>query len=125
MPRLLIALCLATLVAGCSKDSPSGPSNSTTTSTTTTTIPAPIWTFSGSGNSVFDMPTYVSRVRIFGHWSGRGTSNFIVHVGGRGVVNEILRDHNPYEGIHLVTGGGVVEVVNSGEIDNWTFTEVR
>jgi hypothetical protein len=79
---------------------------------------------SGSGNSVFDMPTDVTRVRIYGHWNGRGTSNFIVHIGGRSVVNAILRNGNPYEGVHLVTGG-VVEIVSSENIDEWRFTEER
>lgn len=80
------------------------------------------FTRSGSGNFVFDMPTDVTRVRIFGRWSGNGTSNFIVHIGGRGVVNAILRNGNPYEGVHLVTGG-VVEIVSSENIVEWRFTE--
>ena len=49
-------------------------------------------------------------------------ANFIVHIGGRSVVNEILRDSITYDGTHLTTGG-VVEY-KSGSI-SWTFTEVR
>jgi Abnormal spindle-like microcephaly-assoc'd, ASPM-SPD-2-Hydin len=84
----------------------------------------PLFEKRGSGNAVFDMPTSVRRVRIYGHWSGRGTSNFIVHVGGDHIVNAILRDKNPYEGVHQVLGG-VVEIVSSENIDDWRFTEER
>lgn len=86
----------------------------------------------GSGNTVFDMPGDVTRLRIYGRWSGRDTSNFIVHINGRNVVNEILRDKpgRVYEGVHLVplaprAQNSVVEIVSSGSIEEWRFTEVR
>lgn len=85
--------------------------------------PIPLWTRSGSGNQVFDMPTTVSRVHIQGHWNGQGNSNFIVWVGRDLVVNEILRQTINYDGTHLVTGG-VVRVEDSNYIA-WTFTEIR
>jgi hypothetical protein len=47
---------------------------------------------SGHGNTVFDMPASVGRALIRGVWSGNGTSNFIVRLAGRGLVNEMLRD---------------------------------
>jgi hypothetical protein len=81
----------------------------------------PLWRVTGRGNTVFDMPTYVQRVRIIGVWDGRDTSNFIVRVAGRGVVNEILRTTGRYEGLHLVSGG-VVEIVSSNNID-WEFRQ--
>lgn len=85
----------------------------------------PLFSRSGSGNTVFDMPTHVSRVRIRGVWNGTGTSNFIVRVGGSLEVNEILREmpNRTYEGTHVVVGG-VTEITNSSTV-NWTFTEVR
>lgn len=85
----------------------------------------PLFSRSGTGNTVFDMPTYVSRVRIKGVWNGTGTSNFIVRVGGSLEVNEILRDmpNRTYEGTHIVSGG-VTEITNSSTVA-WTFTEVR
>jgi hypothetical protein len=43
---------------------------------------APPWTMSGTGNTVFDMPTRVSRVKITGTYTGF-SSNFIIRVGGR------------------------------------------
>lgn len=90
-----------------------------------TLLRAEPWTMSGRGNTVFDMPTYVSRVRIRGQYAGF-SSNFIVRVGGRLTVNELLGSgwsSQIYEGTHL-TSGGVVEITNSSDVV-WTFTEVR
>jgi hypothetical protein len=80
----------------------------------------------GSGSTVFDMPTSAAgmRIRVYAHWNGRGNSNFIVSVGGRTAVNAILRDGNPYEALFL-TGGGVVQITSSDNIDDWRFTEER
>lgn len=78
----------------------------------------------GFGNTVFDMPLCVNRLLIRGRWNGQGTSNFIVHVDGRSVVNEILRQTITYEGVHQVNGGKTVEIVSSGAID-WSFEEIQ
>lgn len=78
---------------------------------------------SGRGNSVFDMPG-IQRVRIQGTWNRTQTSNFIVRIGGRLIVNEILRDSITYDGTHLANGGGVTDIVDSAAI-SWTITEVR
>jgi hypothetical protein len=86
--------------------------------------PTPLFTVSGTGNTVFDMPTTVARVRIQGRWLNRDNSNFIVRIGGRLIVNEILRTSITYDAIHLTGGGGVTETINSVAIQ-WTFTEVR
>jgi hypothetical protein len=79
---------------------------------------------SGTGNTVFDMPTSVSRVRIVGVLTG-GLSNFIVRIGGRLVVNEIIGNRSGYsqrtDGVYL-TSGGVVEITNSTGVE-WTFTQ--
>ena len=95
--------------------------------TATPDTPAALWSHSGSGNSVFDIPSHIARVHIRGTWSGSGTSNFIVSIGGRGVVNAILRGlpNRTYEGTHLISGGGVVEIRSSENISSWTFTEVH
>lgn len=84
---------------------------------------APPFVRSGSGNNVFDMPTYVSRVRIQGRWNGQGLSNFVVFINGRLIVNEILRQTITFDGTFATTGG-VTEIVDSTSIA-WTFTEVR
>ena len=73
---------------------------------------------------VFDMPTYVSRVRVVGTYTGY-SSNFIVHVGGRLLVNELLGTGwgtTRYDGT-LLTTGGVVEITHSSGV-SWSFTQV-
>jgi hypothetical protein len=83
---------------------------------------------SGTGNTVFDMPTDVSRVEITGTYNGN-CQNFVVRVGGRLIVNEILGSCSVatagrrYSGQHLVTGG-VTEITNSSGV-SWTITEIR
>ncbi len=87
-----------------------------------TTVP---WSRSGSGNTVFDMPTYITRVHIIGDYGGR-TSNFIIWIGGRLIVNELVGTdwgEVHYEGTHAVTGG-TVEVKNSNGV-SWSITEER
>jgi hypothetical protein len=73
---------------------------------------------------VFDMPTYVSRVRIIGEYKGY-SSNFIVWVGGDLLVNELLGTgwgQTRYDGT-LLTTGGVVQIEHSSGV-SWSFTEV-
>lgn len=88
-----------------------------------TLLPSALFFKEGFGNTVFDMPTYITRVRIQGVWNRTSTSNFIVSIGGRLVLNEILRTSFTYDGIHL-TNGGIVQIESSGQI-SWSFTEVR
>jgi len=84
----------------------------------------PLFSQSGSGNNVFTVPASVSRVHVTGHFVDNGsTSNFIVRFNGSLIINEILRTVD-YDGVHLTTGGGTIEITNSASI-RWTFTEVR
>jgi hypothetical protein len=87
----------------------------------------PLFTKSGTGANVFDMPTSVTRVRIFGDYGG-SCENFIIKIATRLVVNEILGSCSVASGRHFdgtfLTTGGVVEVTNSTGI-SWTFVEVR
>ncbi len=82
-----------------------------------------IWKKSGNGDTVFDMPTYVERVRIIGTYNGN-SSNFIVWVGGDLLVNELLGTgwgQTRYDGT-LLTTGGVVEIQHSSGV-SWSFEE--
>jgi hypothetical protein len=85
--------------------------------------PTPLFSRSGIGNDVFDLPPGITRIRVFGRWTQTGTSTFTVRVGGRAVLNENLRTIVTYEGTHL-TVGGTVEITNATNIV-WTITEVR
>ncbi len=80
----------------------------------------------GSGDTVFDMPLDVARVKIIGTYTGF-SSNFIVRIGGRLIVNELLGtgwSSTRYEGTLLTGGGGVVSITNSSGVV-WSFEEVR
>jgi hypothetical protein len=97
----------------------------TTTTANFSLLPSVRWSRVGSGNTVFDMPTYISRVRIVGTYN-QHSSNFIVRIGGRLVVNELLGtswQQPRYEGVHLTTGG-TVEITNSSGVQ-WSFVEER
>jgi len=81
---------------------------------------------SGTGDSVFDMPLDVARVHIVGTYGGY-TSNFVVRIGGRLIVNELLGTAwgtTRYDGTLLTGGGGVVSITNSSGV-SWTVEEVR
>lgn len=89
--------------------------------------PPAAWSYSGTGDSVFDMPRSVSRVRITGQYSAF-CQNFVVKIDGRLIVNEILGTCSvaigtTYDGTHL-TGGGVVEVTNASGV-RWSFSQVQ
>ncbi len=90
----------------------------------------PVFSRSGTGANVFDVPAYVARVRITGTYAGR-CENFVVWIANDLLVNEILgtcsiASGRNYDGTHLIEGGagGVAEVKSSTGI-NWTITEVR
>jgi Protein of unknown function (DUF1573) len=80
----------------------------------------------GVGDTVFDMPLDVARVHVRGTFTGGG-SNFVVRVGGRLLVNEIIGTRWPstvYDGTLATGGGGVVEVrLSSGVV--WLIEEIR
>jgi hypothetical protein len=74
---------------------------------------------------VFDMPTYIRRVRIIGDYGGR-TSNFIIYVGGRLVVNELVGttwNQVHHEETYAVVGGEVMIIDSSGV--SWSMVEER
>jgi hypothetical protein len=85
--------------------------------------PTPLFSRSGVGNEVFDLPPGITRLRVNGRWNQTGTSTFQVRVGGRQILSENLRTIPVYEGTHL-TVGGTVEIINSTNII-WTITEER
>jgi len=93
---------------------------------TLTLLPEQLFTLSGTGNTVFDLPTYLTRIHITGRLIASSSSNFIVKIAGRLIVNDLLG--NAFgtlvsDGTYL-TSGGAVEITNSTNV-SWTFTEVR
>lgn len=89
--------------------------------------PTPLFVQSGVGDSVFTIPSSVSRVRIQATPS-TSCQNFAVQIAGRLVVNVILgtcsvADSRTHDGTYL-TSGGVTQVTISSGV-SWTFTEQR
>ena len=85
-----------------------------------------MFTKSGSGDTVFDIPARVTRIRVSGTFTG-ATSNFIVKVAGSNIVNVIIgTSKNPagFEGTYVLVGGGTVEITSSTGV-SWIFTEVQ
>lgn len=85
------------------------------------------WSISGTGNNVFDVPTWITRVRVVGTFSGR-CQNFVLWIRNDLVVNEILGTCSVaigprYDGVHLIVGGVSRTEISSGV--SWSITEVR
>jgi hypothetical protein len=89
--------------------------------------PTPLFTASGVGDSVFTIPSTVSRIRIQAT-PGSSCQNFVVRIAGSLVVNVILgtcsvADARTHDGTYLTSGGTVQVTISSGV--SWIFTEVR
>ena len=87
----------------------------------------PIFRQTGSGNTVFDVPRHVTRLRIIGSYPAN-SSNFIVRYNGSLVVNELVGtswNMPRYEGVHLVASGGGTMAITSSSGVAWSFEEVR
>lgn len=125
MKRLMVAGSLGLMTLACGGDSPSGPSAPPLPAATATPAPTPLYEAAGTGDTVFDIPVSVKRIKITGTYNARG-SNFIVWIAGRLIVNEIIGtgyESTRHEGTYLINGG-VVEIKSSSGVA-WTFTEVR
>jgi hypothetical protein len=86
----------------------------------------PVFTRAGTGDTVFDIPSHVTRIQITGAYNAN-SSNFIVRIAGSTVVNELLGtgwNQTFFQGTYLIAGGGTVQIVSSSGVA-WTFTEVR
>lgn len=121
MRKLIVAVLVLALPA-CGGSS-SGPTSIPTPPPTT--LPA-IFTISGSGDNVFDLPARITRIKITGAYTDFA-SNFIVKIAGSLVVNELMGtgfNQTKFEGTYLITAGGTVQITNSTGVV-WTFTEVR
>ena len=97
------------------------------TNTLNFTLTPPLFSRSGTGNNVIDLPTYVRRLRVQGSYSGF-TTNFVVWCATQLVVNELLGTGWPstrYDGTHQINSAGCTLRVENSSGVAWTFTEVR
>ena len=89
--------------------------------------PTPLFSRSGVGDAVFDLPTSAARLRIEAAPS-TSCQNFAVQIAGRLVVNVLLgtssvADSRTHDGTYW-TSGGVAQVTLSSGVRG-TFSEVR
>ena len=81
------------------------------------------FTQSGTGDSVFVIPSNVSVLRLQAQFAG-SSSNFVVQVDGRLLVNEIIgtsRSPPSFDGTYVVTPGAQVAITNASGVA-WTAT---
>lgn len=100
--------------------------DSTTATPSATTGVVGLFTKSGSGAAVFNLPADVTRLRVQATHAGAG-QNFVVAVADQVLVNEVIGTAQippAFDGTYLVTGGAKVEVRNATGIA-WTFTQVQ
>lgn len=103
----------------------------TDTTVNVSMLPTAVWTQSGTGDNVFTVPNYVTKVRIDATYPG-SCQNFIVHLSTQiaSLVNIIIGScsvadtKSPFSGTYAIAGGGQIQITSSTGI-NWTFTEVR
>ena len=122
MRKMLLAVAALVGLAACGGGSPSSPTP------VPTPTPRAIWSNTGTGDMVFNMPADVARVHVVGTYAGH-SSNFIVWINKPRtlLVNELLGTgwtSTVYDGTLLTGGGGVVSIEGSSGVV-WTFTEVR
>jgi len=143
-PQLIataIVLCALTLLSGCGGDclaiggcsdsqatTVAAPNNSGANSAGAggIAVVGPLFSATGTGDTVFKLPASVSVLDITGRFEG-GSSNFVVYIGGDLKVNEIIGTRWPstsYSGRVTATPGGLVEITNSNGV-SWSITEVR
>jgi hypothetical protein len=79
---------------------------------------------SGRGDDVFDLPPDPGPMHIHAAYSG-DSSNFIVYLNGRPWINEVIGtqwDSTVYDGTLLPHGGTTVEITDSSGV-SWSFAE--
>lgn len=128
MKRAIAAAGFTLLTIACGGgSSPSGPDPVPIVVPTPVPTPVPLFVRSGSGDTVFDLPARVQRIRIQATYA-EFSSNFIVHIGGSHIVNELLGtfwNATTFDGTYVVPASGrTVEITHSTGVQ-WTFTEVR
>ena len=92
---------------------------------TGTPVPG-LFTKSGTGDTVFELPANVTRIRIQGTYTSN-SSPFTVKIAGSLVVAEVIgtgQNAVASDGTYLLAGGGTVQITGSSGV-SWTFTEVK
>jgi hypothetical protein len=89
----------------------------------------PIFSQSGTGDNVFTIPSYVTRLSVVGNYNG-WCQNFIAHANGSSLINVIIGTcsvadtRSPFRGTYTVPAAARIDIVSSTGV-GWTFAEVR
>jgi len=92
--------------------------------TSVSSVQAGVFTKTGTGDTAFDIPSSVTKIRIEATTSS--STNFIVQIDGRLFVSEFLggaQNSQSFDRTFSLQGGGHVEIIGSSGA-KWTFTEV-
>jgi len=91
----------------------------------------PPWSARGSGSDVFEVPAWVSRVRITGEVPAGRCDTLVIRLAGAPILNTGLGTCGTvvgirrYEGVHLMAGGGIAEVFVPSLSVSWTIEWLR
>jgi hypothetical protein len=91
----------------------------------------PPWSARGSGSDVFEVPAWVSRVRITGEVPAGRCDSLTIRLGTSQILNTALGTCGTvvgirrYEGVHLMTGGGMAEIFVPSLSVSWTIEWLR
>lgn len=98
----------------------------TTASTATSSTLAAAWVGkSGTGDTAFEIPSSVKKIRIQAAAIG-GVTNFFVKIDGVPIVTKVIGPTEvptDYSGDHLIGDGGTVQITFSSGA-TWKFTEI-
>jgi hypothetical protein len=91
----------------------------------------PPWTARGNGSDVFEVPAWVARVRVDGEFQGtQGRCDTLaIRFAGSNVLNTTLgtcpNGVPHYQGVHLMSNGGMVEMIAPSTLVAWRLEWLR
>jgi hypothetical protein len=91
----------------------------------------PPWSARGSGSDVFEVPAWISRVRITGEVPAGRCDSLVIRLAGASILNTSLGTCGTvvgirrYEGVHLMAGGGMAEIFVPSLSVSWTIEWLR
>jgi ribosomal protein S28E/S33 len=91
----------------------------------------PPWRARGNGSDAFEVPAWVSRVRIIGEVPAGQCDSLTIRMGGASILNTTLGTCGTvvgirrYEGVHLMAGGGMAEIFVPSLSVSWTIEWIR
>jgi hypothetical protein len=91
----------------------------------------PPWTAKGNGSDAFEVPAWVSRVRVEGAFEGTQgrCETLAIRFGGSSILNTTVGTCTSgvprYQGVHLMSNGGMVEMITPSTLVAWRLEWLR